>query len=509
MHQQAQATLIAPAQLSLPLDTITDARLVQHADAGGWRGYATLNSRPDPSARMVEWRFPVSQMPWVINQALKSYKGTHDLYIAQHSYSCDQRSTATLLSINVAHVDLDTYKSNWAGQPIDSVVSALLKVLDRWQIPHPSYVVDSGRGLQLKWIWTTPLSPKALPRWQAAHRHLVSEVLFEFEADPKAILPTQIMRLVGSTNLASGGRGVCIHWVNGGNLTSPVVYDFETWCDAVLPYTRAEVVEFRKRLAQYDHWRADNTANLARLADDQAARSRANSRRADWDQVSKSLGLAPEKLSAMDDMLAGEIWQRRLDTMRRLHELRGYSSVPEGQRHAWIWVAANAMAWVNRNQPKPLKTDVVAWSKLFIPTYKASEALSAAAAVLARAKQAPGFGTGLYRMTEGRFRAELAISADEAGQLQQHTGTNARRPQWNEGVMAFEPMRELGYDEYRVETARRQAEAGRRSAEIRVTTYGEPKRMEAHQMAAQGLGVREIARRLDVNAASVSRWLRA
>ena len=37
----------------------------------------------------------------------------------------------------------------------------------------------------------------------------------------------------------------------------------------------------------------------------------------------------------------------------------------------------------------------------------------------------------------------------------------------------------------------------------------EAKRAEARQMAAQNLGVREIARRLGVGPATVSRWLNA
>lgn len=509
MQQQAHATLIAPAQLSLPLDTITDARLVQHADADGWRGYATLNRRQDVSARMIEFRFPVERMPWVIDQALRAHRGTHDLYIAQHSYTVDRRSTATLLSLNVAHVDLDVYKSDWAwaGHSMDTVLTALLKRFDEWSVPHPTYVVDSGRGLQLKWIWNAPLSPKSVPRWQAAHRHLVTEVLHGFEADIKAILPTQIMRLVGSKNLASG-RGVSICWVDGGDLSSPVTHEFDAWCDAVLPFTRAEVREFRQRMEQYDQWRAENTANLQRLGDDQVARQRSGSRRDDWSQVAQSLGVSPAKLAAMDDLLAGEIWQRRLDTMRRLQDLRGYSSVPEGHRHAWIWIAANAMAWINRDQAKPLKADIVAWATQFVQTYTPAEALSAAAAVLARAKQTQGFGTGLYRMTEGRFRAELAMTADEAGQLQQLAGKNRQRPAWDEGVMGFEPMRGLSYDEYRAETARRQAEAGRRSAEVRSTTHVPDKREQARQEAAKGLTTRAIAAMLDVSQTSVSRWTR-
>jgi hypothetical protein len=507
--QPAEATLIAPVQLALPLDTIADARLVQHANAGGWRGYATLNRRSDPTATMLEWRFPVDRMPWVIDQALRAHRGTHDLYIAQHSYATDQRSTATLLSLNIAHIDLDVYKSDWAGQSEGVILTALLNRLDAWHIPHPSYIVDSGRGLQLKWLWTSPLSPKSTPRWQAAHRQLVSEVLYEFEADSKAILPTQIMRLVGSKNLASGGRSVRVAWVNGGDLATPVQYDFDAWCDAVLPFTRAEVREFRQRLDQYDRWRAENTANLARLADDQAVRSRSSARRQDWDQVAHSLGVAPAKLAAMDDLVAGEIWQRRLDTMSRLQEIRGYTGVPEGQRHSWVWIAANAMGWVNRGQAKPLKADVLAWAKRFVPTYKPAEALSAAAAVLARAKQQPGFGTGLYRMTEGRFRAELAMSADEADQLQQMAGKNRQRLDWHEGVMGFEPMRGLSYDEYRAETARRQAEAGRRSAETRSTTYTPDKREQALKASLEGLSTHAIASTLAVNQSTVSRWLTA
>jgi hypothetical protein len=444
-------------------------------------------------------------MPFVIDQAMKKYSGSHDLYIAQHSYLRAQRSTAALLSINVGHVDLDVYKSAWLGHSTDKIIAAVLKKLDAWQIPHPSYIVDSGRGLQAKWIFDAPVPPAAMPRWQSAHRYLVKEILFDFEADEKAILPTQIMRLVGSHNQANG-RQVSVCWVGSGDILKPTLHNFDTWCAAVLPYTREEVKEFRARMAQYNAWDTENAQNLRLLADDEKASSRSKARKSSWEQVAKAIGVEPGKLALMDDLVAGEIWSRRIDVMRRLQAIRGYTSgTPEKERHSWIWIAANAMAWVNRRQAEPLRKDVIAWAKEFVPTYTAAEALSAATSVIRRSGEAQGWNTGLYRMSEPRFRAELRITETELDQIKA-AATPARKAV-REGAMGFEPIRGKAYEAYKAEVTHRRRLAGVRSAQVRSTTHTEEKRSEARLMASKGMSTRQIGEAIGVSHMTVARWI--
>lgn len=499
MHED---TGLDPRQLELSL---TEARTVQHAHGEGWRGYATLNRRSSPTSPLLETRFPVEQMPAVIDEALKAYRHDHDLYVSQHSYSTGRRTTPTLMSLNIGHADLDIYKTDWLGCSVDQIVSAFLKRLEAWGIPLPSYIVYSGRGLQPKWIWDGPLPPQALPRWQVAMRYLAEEVLHDFGGDVQATLPTQIMRLVGSQNLRGGD--VRIVWIDGGDLLSPVVHDFDAWCDAVLPFTRDQVREFKQQLRQYDAWRSENQKNLARLAAEQPGVIRARQRQAALAQVAKALDLRPDALAPLDDLDAGEIWQRRLDVMRRLLDVRGLSGVEEGSRHEWVWVAANGLAWVNREQMRPLRTDVIEWARRHIPTYTPAEVTQAAAAVLKRIKQPQGRGSGLYRMAETTFRAKLGITADELESLDIARRKEAPEARWNVGAMGFEPMRGLSYEDYQAETRRRQQEAAHRTNEM-VRAARLDHQEKARQLRAEGLSTTKIANRLGVNQSTVSRWLR-
>lgn len=497
--------LLAPhQQLVLALE---DAELVQHArdSGGGWRGYCTINHKPPgASERLREIVLPVAKLPWFIEQALRSFRG-EDLYIAQHSYAARQRRTGDLLSLNLAHVDLDVYKSAWSKMAPEAVAPIIVERLADAGIPAPSYIVASGRGLQAKWVWSRPLVPEALPRWQAAHRWLIREggPLDEFGADEKAILPTQILRLVGSTH-QQADEVVRVVWMSG-TLAAPTTYDFDAWCSKVLPYTREEVREFRARLQQFKVWDEENAANRRRLAEEEGAavaKIRALNRQKALEQIARAIGTTPAALASMDDLIAGEVWQRRLRVMEKIVEVRwGAAGVPAGQRHEWVWIAANALAWVNRDQAKPLGVDLTAWARMFVPGYSAVEVRAAAASVL---KRAAGQGAGLYRMAETTFRAKLGITEEEVAQAV-GVRRNTDEDRWAIGVMGFEPMRGLDFDAYKAETRRRQAEAAVRTNTMHRAAR-EPLVAKAKALRAAGQSLPKVAEALGVSVATAWNW---
>lgn len=494
-------------QLALALE---DAELVQHAreSGGGWRGYCTINHKPPGAGeRLREIVLPVAEMPWFIEKALRAFRG-EDLYIAQHSYAARQRRTGDLLSLNLAHVDLDVYKSAWSKMAPDALAPIIVERLADTGIPPPSYIVASGRGLQAKWLWSRPLVPEALPRWQAAHRWLVREggPLDEFGADEKAILPTQILRLVGSTH-QQADEVVRIVWMSG-TLASPTTYDFDAWCSKVLPFSRDQVREFRSRMQQFNAWDEENAANRQRLADEVGpgvAKSRTLARQNAWDQTARAIGTTTAVLASMGDLIAGEIWQRRIKTMEKIVETRwGAAGVPAGQRHEWVWIAANALAWVNRDQAKPLAADLTAWARRLVPGYTAVEVRAAAASVL---KRAAGQGAGLYRMTETTFRTKLGITEEDVAQAV-GVRRNTDEYRWDIGAMGFEPMRGLDFNAYKAETRRRQTEAAVRTNTMHRAAR-EPLVAKAKALRANSQSLPEIAKTLGVSVATVWNWTKA
>lgn len=492
-------------QLDFFGEAVNEANLVQQTLHDGYRGYATINYRTR-DAQLQEHRFPVSKMSIVIDSYLRTKRETHDLYIAQHSYFKPSRTTAALLSLNDAHIDLDIYNTPWADRNRDYVIACILEVLEEKGISPPSYIVNSGRGLQLKWVFDKPLTPKALPRWQVVHRYLVENILCDFGADIKATLPTQIMRLVGSKNLK--GSEVSIVWINGRDILNPALVDFQTLAQSILPYTQQEVKEFQKRMSQYDIWRAENTVNMSLLM---ASMSSAQQERlTGWKQVGKAIGmdLEPKKLASMDDLVAGEIWQRRLDLIQRLIHLRGQAGtgIPDGgHRHEFIWLVANAMAWVNRGQPvSALRKDVLGWSQLHIPSFDIQQATACFSTVLERAGQTQSWGFGLYRISELNFKEKLGITVEEAAQLS-ISKKSEQAERWDIGAMGFSKMKGLPHEEYKAETQRRQREAAQRTNEM-VRAANAEHREKAHQLRASGIPIRQIASRLGVSSAVIHKW---
>lgn len=492
-------------------EALADANAVHHTASGEWRGFATLNYRSSPDSPLQQHAFPVAKMAPILLAALHEKRQTHDLYIAQHSYERYERSTSALLWLNLAQIDLDIYNGKWCGIDKDTVCKAVLKRLDEWGIPHPTYIIDSGRGLQIKWIWDEPLSPRALPRWTVAHRYLCEEILSEFDADIQAILPTQIMRAVGSTNLKNGAP-VHFRWINGGNLLNLVPVSFNAWANAILPFGREEVAAWRAATAQYRLWDAENQANMRRLLSEAPGAKRSQQRQEAWKQVAKAtkIDLSPSALASVDDLLAGEIWQGRLDFIKRLIQLRNPDGViPEGNRNNFLWIAANALGWINREQHKPLLNDLFSWARKYAPSMTEAEVKESAASVLQRFGQKQGKGTGLYRMDKHTFRELLEITDEERESIRMNrTSSNYKAEEWNIGVMQFEKMRGLSYDEYKEETRQRQQKAAERTNGLKVARSAEAQQ-KAREMRLNGLSVRAIAKELGVSVGSVSNWTKA
>lgn len=450
----------------------------------------------DPRGAWHEQPTRITDLPVAVSDLLRSRSVYAPLYVSQHVYSRLQRTTDALAVFTSVHLDLDVYDSPLAGTSVPALVAAVLRVLDQIDCPHPSYIVNSGRGLQVKWLLTQPLTRAALPRWRALERFLTQQ--FEaFAADEKGTLPTQMLRLLGGLNFKTDPAApVAIVW---GSLDVRV--SFEDLA-AVLPYRREQVAEFRERMATYDAWASENAANRARAA---AAGMRGR-------RTPRFAGLAPAAQAVLSDQVAGEIWLRRLDVMTQLHALRytADAGVTEGLRSAWLYVAGAGLHWAHGNSVDTLRQDIVEYAAHYMPTFTRTEALGAVSAVLRRAASGQQ-----YRFTEARFRsalgitdAERAVLASAKAQPQEGLQLGLFEQPVREGAMGFEKMRGLSFEDYQAETLRRQQEAGRWSAAQRAAKSADA-RAEALRLRAEGATQAAIAGALGVHVNTVAKWLKA
>jgi hypothetical protein len=157
-----------------------------------------------------------------------------DNWISQGIFRRRNRRVVNLRCISVNFADLDYYKlPELAGRSADSVVRALkLACADRG-LPQPSLILDSGRGLQVKWLYANAVPAAALPRWQAVQNE-IGRQLTDFGADPQARDAIRVLRLERTTNAKAGRIVKVVDY-------QPVRYDFELVCLKILPFTAEEV----------------------------------------------------------------------------------------------------------------------------------------------------------------------------------------------------------------------------------------------------------------------------
>jgi hypothetical protein len=203
-------------------------------------GYFTISQIIDG-----DWKQKAYKMSQ-LEDVLKSLDKDVDTYISQSVFKRPNRRSENLHTMSHAFVDLDTYNVEaLKGMAVENIVDKILTFCKKNQIPIPSLIISSGRGLYLKYIWSTFVSGQARERAVAVNKQLV-ETFREFGTDPHCVDMSRIFRVVGSVNSKSGTR-CSLAWAEPGEDGKLVkTYDFEKFADEILPYTREEVKAFRE-----------------------------------------------------------------------------------------------------------------------------------------------------------------------------------------------------------------------------------------------------------------------
>ena len=224
-------------------------------------------------------------------------------YVTLHRFH-GPRSGGRLAALNVLALDLD-YRTmpQWRGVAPEKVAQAVMTAAQRFGLPLPSVVIDTGRGLAVLWL-INELPAAAEPRWRPAQRCLI-ELFSTFGADRSCGDAARIFRIPETVN-AKCGRTVT---VLDGSLRR---YDFDALADAV--YTAAGRPT-----------RAELGQRKARKAERQAK------------PVGGPRGLAP----------AARFAQVRADLMVLARHWGG--QVPEGLRNSWLHLVATCLTHQHEN----------------------------------------------------------------------------------------------------------------------------------------------------------------
>lgn len=296
--------------------------------------------------------FPLSQLPDVLEQ----YRAVNaDVYVSQSEFWAPSREKKFLKRLTACFLDLDTYKqTELEGLPAESLCARVLDHCYQENIPEPSLVVFSGRGLQLKWCLTSPIPEAALERWEAVQETLGAR--FEwFCADTAAMCANQFLRVLGTVNQRSGNTVRLVHQattptMGGSRLPNKLVgYDFDEFADTVLPVCRRDLGSPQRELTLVQPPAAKDSRAPAGLL--------------------TSRGLA----------------QRRFEDVMRLCESRGWfkQGAPDGQRDRVVFVCAALLA---QAAPNPLFFDreVERLAKLLAPCWSQARLRSCVSTVKKR-----------------------------------------------------------------------------------------------------------------------------
>lgn len=259
-----------------------DFEVGSYLDSSRWGSFSVL-SKKIGSSRAYQESFKLPELPEVLRMvSCQSKERTkYDRYITQASFRGFNRRKTQLASIGTCFVDLDYYniKGYWHLQPYD-MIDHILKHCEKVGIPQPSAMIDSGRGMQIKW-YHDQLPKKALARWDAVQRHLVNHFV-HLGGDHNAKDASRVLRIVNTVNQKSGLPVELIYINNRFDVDEPVKYSFNELAAAVIPMklpTDDQIIDLanpdkktRKKasvsqLKAFQHGFSVNSLNWTRLCD--------------------------------------------------------------------------------------------------------------------------------------------------------------------------------------------------------------------------------------------------
>lgn len=178
-----------------------------------------------------------------LSDYIKTIDSNSDCWLCPNSFYRLRRGNAFISRMGAIYVDLDYYKTKrFKDCTPEQVIQSLHIYCHEEDIPRPSYIKSSGRGLQILWIFERAIPAKAMSRWRAVEKHFC-QLLAPFGSDPAATDPARMLRLEGTINKKN--RCYCqplyIEREFDGSVTK---YNFEYLCEWLPEKTREA---FRKK----------------------------------------------------------------------------------------------------------------------------------------------------------------------------------------------------------------------------------------------------------------------
>jgi len=344
-------------QLNLDYEPILEP--TYYHDTGD-RGFFAILYLPAPGDRPKQNSYPLQHLPDV----LRLLPRNRDTWIVQNDFFRPNRRLVNLLRINSCFADLDYYKTEqYKYMYSETVYKHVLFYCELFDIPIPSIILNSGRGLQIKWILENPLPAQALPRWKAVQTYLVR--LFEsFGADKQSKDCSRVLRLERTVNTKNN---TIVKVLYPSNMDTMRQYSFDYLADKILPYSR------------------DRIQSLRQADKERRAIIKPNARAIIEPNKIVRTQKAHPGLQVFNPYQLN--WDRSRD-VRKLANLRhGSNGIPDGYRDIFTFLETCFLSWMV--EPENLYREVMeVLVQEFIPTWDYRKTQGKISSVYERAKKA-------------------------------------------------------------------------------------------------------------------------
>lgn len=426
---------------------------------------------------MAQRPYRLEQMDFVLRNCAKDT----DTYISQALFSKPNRRALNVAFITHAYVDLDIYKLE--HPPAVGHEGAMIRLFCRDEgIPEPSSITSSGRGIYLKWFYSSPVPRAGAGRAVAINRALVKR----FEAwgsDPCAVDVSRVLRLVGSVNTKNGQTVQVIHQEERDGVA--LTYDFEMFGDEVLEFTTNQIQGFR------DAQKA-RSAEL-RLLSQERARRKAT-------ETLRTARNGNQRGFCVEDWCWGVV-----EDLRTLAEIRHGGTVPfcddgGGKVGPDLFGHIGAVHLARVLPYAGLWPDIQQWARIILPaSYVNSPAFSRhCSTLLHQAKQALAGETiqhhgkavtPIYRYSPATIIERLEITGDEMRHMTRLIDKDEKRRRDRE------KWREMHTGQ------------SREAYHSGIDAHQEIRRGQARELKARGMTNLAISYEMDVSEMTVSRLL--
>lgn len=449
------------------LDGYGEALLYHSENKFGF--FSVLTQSKDGVKRQQSHKLPKLQ------EVIHELPLNQDTWISQAEFTEPNRRAVNLARLRLLFVDIDCYNVNLTA---DRALSIVNLTCDDIGLPYPSIAVNSGRGLQLKWILDDPLPRHALPRWNAIQQRLV-ETFFSIGADPKARDASRVLRLAGSIN-GKSGQHANVSYINTDKCGEVVRYNFEYLAEILLPNTRHF---YDKKLQNHpytpEQQNAIAAARLLREVKNHQTKAKASS-------PGRGLGGLGGKQLAWD----------RLEDLRTLKKIRNEVKPGQGMNTLFMMMNFLTLSGVVRigdfyKEANSLCIELgfgeLKRSDELKTLYSRAKEFEAGKLVTFNGKEYPPLYTPtnqslieLFEITDDEQRHLRTIISSDIGKERDRDRKKKKRHETGENIMSRK--------EY--------------------LSKNDDKRKQARELKAVGMSNREIAKQLQVSKDSIRGWLR-